>query len=166
MNRARDRLVPLDWRRPRKWTSAESHTEETAQPDEFSVGVVLWSGLLGGAETWSLALAQTLMRHGIKTSLILIGEPGPIFSAAIRSGIPTEGLGLRRGSDVLRRPSALATAVERHHVTAAVVPSSGYLSAVLRLGGYDGVILAVEHGCLLQLGSLSWPNARGVGPIG
>jgi glycosyltransferase involved in cell wall biosynthesis len=122
----------------------------------MSIAVVSWSGNYGGAETWSLSLAASLKQRGMQTGIVIIGGPGPICERAERAGIPQQTLGLPRGSAVMFHTRTFSDAVTRAGRTAAIVPSAGYLSAALRAGGYGGRIIAVEHGCVLQLGYSTW----------
>ena len=123
---------------------------------DSSVAIVLWSGLYGGAETWSVALAEALVRDGRRCGLVVVGPLGPVLDHAKKVSITTLSLGLKRGSEVLSRPRLLADTVASLSREAAILPSSGYLSAALRLGGFTGKIIAVEHGCLLQTARLPW----------
>lgn len=120
------------------------------------VAIILWSGLYGGAETWSLGLAKALVGRGVGCGLVVVGTDGPILEQAKEFSLTSVRLGLARGSHVLSRPRQLAEAVSSVSSQVAIVPSSGYLSAVLRLGGFKGKIIAVEHGCLLQTPGLPW----------
>jgi glycosyltransferase involved in cell wall biosynthesis len=122
-----------------------------------AIAVLLWSGLYGGAETWSLALTRAFRKEGLSAGLLFVGRPGPIVEAARGEDIPCECLGCSRGAEVLLRPRELARAATRIGRDAVIAPSAGYLSAALRLGGYSGRIVAVEHGSLLQHRRLPWP---------
>jgi hypothetical protein len=124
--------------------------------EAVKVAIILWSGLVGGAETWSLALAKAFTRRGVGCGLVVVGNEGPILAQARGSSIPTVRLGLPRGSQILSRPRQFAEAVASVSREVAILPSSGYLSAILRLGGFKGKIVAVEHGCLLQNPNLRW----------
>lgn len=125
-------------------------------PDRDGLSILLWSGRYGGAETWSLALAVALHQAKVPVGLVILGEGGPIGEQAVERGLRVEALGLRRGSEVLLKTRALAHSASRVGGHVAITPSAGYLSAALRLGGYRGKIIAVEHGALLQRGSLPW----------
>lgn len=115
------------------------------------VAVVIWSGNLGGAETWSQALADALARRSVSAGLVAISKGGPLAHDQDRAGVRRRNLGWNRGSSVLWHARALANAVSEAGSDVAVVPSAGFLCAALRLGGYGGHIVAVEHGSLLQL---------------
>lgn len=115
------------------------------------IAIVLWSGEYGGAETWSLALAKGLSRRGCRVGVVLVSDPGPLCERLADSEIPYECLGHRRGRAVLTDMARFSSTVSQMGGDAAILPSGGYLSAALRLGGYHGAILAVEHGTILQL---------------
>jgi glycosyltransferase involved in cell wall biosynthesis len=132
--------------------------------DRDGLSILLWSGRYGGAETWSLALALALHRAKARVGLVIVGEGGPIREQAMEQGLRVETLEMRRGSAVLLKPRELARTASRVGGQVAITPSGGYLSAALRLGGYRGKIIAVEHGALLQRGSL-WRPQRWVRAI-
>ncbi|MGE5178758.1 MAG: glycosyltransferase family 4 protein [Bacteroidota bacterium] len=115
------------------------------------VAIVLWSGEYGGAETWSLALAKALVRHGWAVGIVVVGDTEPLCDRLRGTASSCRSLGLTRGRGVLLHGRRFASLVTTSGADAAVLPSAGYLSAALRLGGYRGTILAVEHGTLLQL---------------
>jgi glycosyltransferase involved in cell wall biosynthesis len=115
------------------------------------IAIVLWSGEYGGAETWSLALANSLLHQGCCVGVVLVSGPGPLCEKLLHVKIPYRCLGLNRGSAVLGYFRGFSSLVREMGADAAILPSGGYMSAALRLGGYAGTIVAVEHGSLLQL---------------
>lgn len=115
------------------------------------IAVVLWSGEYGGAETWSVILAKSLANQGAVVGVVLVGGPGPLCARLADKNIQYRCLGLRRGRAILSHFVRFASTVRELGSDAAILPSGGYMSAALRLGGYRGGIVAVEHGTLLQL---------------
>ncbi|HYJ33451.1 MAG TPA: glycosyltransferase family 4 protein [Candidatus Binatia bacterium] len=113
------------------------------------VAIVLWSGAYGGAETWSLALAEALSKRAT-AGVVVVGNPEPLCDRLRGKEIRLEALRLRRGRDVLAHAASFASHVRGIGADASILPSGGYLAAALRLGGYRGRVLAVEHGDLLQ----------------
>jgi glycosyltransferase involved in cell wall biosynthesis len=107
------------------------------------------------------ALVRELRRRGHEASLLFITEPHPLARELEEEGIPYRTLGHERGNRVLLHPRALARAASLLGPDGIVSPSPGYLPAALRLGGYRGRLVAVNHGRLLQLPGLS-PAARAV----
>jgi glycosyltransferase involved in cell wall biosynthesis len=125
------------------------------QPGQvFDISIVLWTGQYGGAEVWSLTLAKELSRQGNSVGIVFVGDAGPLGEGALDRGIERTSLGLSRGYHVALRARSFARAVSRLGADAAILPSAGYLSAALRLGGYRGRIVAVEHGAMLRLAGL------------
>jgi glycosyltransferase involved in cell wall biosynthesis len=122
---------------------------------DLTIALVLWSGNYGGAETWSLSVARALRRRGVEVGVIVLCQAGPLCSEGRMGDLKCERLLLERGSQVLLRGKSLSKAISAIKPHAIIAPSSGYLSAVLRLSGYRGRIVAIEHGDLLQLHSAS-----------
>ncbi|HET9941366.1 MAG TPA: glycosyltransferase family 4 protein [Candidatus Eisenbacteria bacterium] len=118
------------------------------------VCLVLWSGGIGGAETWMLALARSLRRRGVDAGVLFIGSPEPLASQL--DTVPWSTLGLERGAQVILKPRTFASLVDRIGPDAALLPATGYLARMLRIGGYRGRIAAIEHGSALQLGHQIW----------
>ena len=116
--------------------------------------LVLWSGRIGGAETWTLGLARSLRGRGVDTGVLFIGSPEPLVSQL--GDVPWSTLGLERGSQVILNARKYASLVHRIGPDAAVLPAMGYLARMLRVGGYRGRVLAIEHGSALQLERQTW----------
>jgi glycosyltransferase involved in cell wall biosynthesis len=117
------------------------------------VALVLWSGKIGGAETVSVELARAMARAGAAPSMVFVLRGDPLANRLAALEIPCSELGLDRGRSVLLARRRLADAVSRRGADAAILVGSGYLAAALRVGGYGGPIVGVEHGSLLQLGA-------------
>jgi glycosyltransferase involved in cell wall biosynthesis len=116
---------------------------------------VLWNGGYGGAEVVTGGLVSAMRRLGVDARVVFVSPPVQPLSAQLEAaGVPHASLGLRRGRSVLRHPFHLAGLVKEADPECALLVSSGYLAGALRLGGYRRLIVAVEHGTLLQLGRL------------
>ena len=115
---------------------------------------VLWTGNIGGAEHHTVELARTLKKRGCPVAIVFVSDARPLVKGLHEAGVPHASLGLPRGRSVLRHPRRLARVVSALGPDAAVLISSGYLAAALRLGGYRAPIVAVEHGTILQVDRL------------
>jgi glycosyltransferase involved in cell wall biosynthesis len=130
------------------------------------LALVLWSGHIGGAETFSVALASALRKEGADARLVFVTNPSRLTMRARTAGIPFETLGLKRGRDVILHPRRLARATRQAGADGAILVSGDYLAAALRLGGYSARIVAVEHGSVLKIRGmrrhqrLLWAGAR------
>lgn len=113
------------------------------------LALVLWSARIGGAETLMRALAERFVELGVRPEVVIIGGDGPLVERLREAGISYRLLGLRRGRDVLRHPRRVANAVGASGPDGALLIEIGYLGACLRVGGYKGVMVAVEHGSIL-----------------
>ena len=111
---------------------------------------VLWSGELGGAETYVASLARVLRASSIDARVVVVGEAEPLAKRLRQAGVPFTALRFGRGRAAVRHPKRFAAAVGRAGSDGAVLPGGGFLAPVLRVGGYRGRIVAVEHGALLQ----------------
>lgn len=100
------------------------------------------------------SLVRELRRRGHEASLLFVTGPHPLAHELEEDGIPYRMLGHERGSHVLLHSRALARAASELGPDGIVSPSPGYLPAALRLGGYRGPLIAVNHGRLLQLPAL------------
>ncbi len=132
------------------------HPEDRSGP--VCTAIVLWTGRVGGAETWSLALAHSLAARGVPVSLIILGERNPIFDEASVGDLPCSSLGLARGRDVLLHLGELSRVCAATRAEVMILPGAGFLAGLFRTIGYRGRIIAIEHGGLLQFGQLPWPR--------
>src|SRR5262245_4142676 len=123
-----------------------------------SVALVVWSGRLGGSETFTVELAGALQREGVDASLVFVGKRDRLGRRIDELGLSATELGLARGRHVIAHPRRLARHVAAAGNACAILPSSGYLAASLRAGGYDRPLAAIEHGGVLQFPQL--PRAR------
>jgi glycosyltransferase involved in cell wall biosynthesis len=117
------------------------------------VAAVLWSGAVGGAETFTVDLCRALRTLGADVGVVFVCGGAPLSARLDEAGIPHRSLGLRRGRDVVRNPRRLARAVRELGPDGALLQRGGYLAATLRAGGYRGRVVAVAHDALLDLGT-------------
>ena len=118
--------------------------------DGLGLAFVLWRGAIGGAETYVASLAAVMRGSGIDARVVLLEYAAPLDERLRRDGIPFSALGFARGRDALRHPRRFAAEVRRSGPDGVVLQASGFLAPALRLGGYRGRIVAVEHGSVLQ----------------
>jgi glycosyltransferase involved in cell wall biosynthesis len=114
------------------------------------LGLVQWTGEVGGAEMVTLHLAAAMRRAGVEAEVVFVLSGGPITERLERAGIPFHVLGFRRGADVVWQPRRFARAIARHARGGVVLPECGFIGGALRAGGYRAPIVAVEHGALLN----------------
>jgi glycosyltransferase involved in cell wall biosynthesis len=120
-------------------------------PDpELRLAFVLWHGGIGGAETFTAALARILRASGVDARVVILTHAEPLADRLRGAAIPFSELGLTRGRAALWHSRRLADTVSRAGRDGAVLVAGGFLAFSLRLGGYRGRIVAVEHGSILQ----------------
>jgi glycosyltransferase involved in cell wall biosynthesis len=110
------------------------------------LALVLWAGLLGGAETFSQTLEGHLREQGVETGVLFVGNPGSVGDALGAAGVSYTSLGLIRGADVVLHPRRLARATYELGADGAIVVEPGLLAGALRAGGYRGRVVVVNHG--------------------
>jgi glycosyltransferase involved in cell wall biosynthesis len=113
------------------------------------LAMVLWSGNVGGAEVFSANLADRMRRDGTEVTIVFIGETAPMDERLSAAGIPYRGLGFTRGRDVLSHPRSFASQIRDVGRDGALLIERGFMGVALRLGGYSGPLVSVEHGPLL-----------------
>lgn len=116
------------------------------------IAAVLWSGLVGGAETFTADLCRTLREIGSETGVVFVTDSEPLATRLDADGIPHTSLGLARGREVLSHPRSFAKAVQSLGRDGVLLLGSGFLAAALRAGGYRGRVVAVMHGATVELG--------------
>jgi glycosyltransferase involved in cell wall biosynthesis len=119
------------------------------------VAFVCWRGAIGGTETHSHLLARELRAIGVDASILFVEGGGPLTTRLERDRVPWQALELARGSAVLRHPLRFLETVRAVGADGLVLPDVGLLGAALRLIGYSGPVVAVDHGSLLQLAGMS-----------
>jgi glycosyltransferase involved in cell wall biosynthesis len=148
--------------RPSTELATPGQTSPTKGPSGSPVGprlaLVLWNGNLGGAEAVKAMIAREWRRLGVDASVVFVTEGTPLAARLDRDGVPHASVGFSRGRDVLVHPRRLAMAVSVVGPDGALLVDAGYLAGALRLGGYTGRIVAVEHGKLLA--ARAFPPAR------
>lgn len=110
---------------------------------------VLWDGGIGGAERLNASLAAELRRIGVEATVLFVGTSQPLSTQLDQLRVPYVALDLPRGAAVLRRPHRFARIAREAGADAAILVYVGYLGLALRVGGYTGDIVGVEHGALL-----------------
>jgi glycosyltransferase involved in cell wall biosynthesis len=111
---------------------------------------VLWNGVMGGAESLSLELARRAREIGHDASLVFIAGTDPMSARAEATGVPFTSVGVRSGSQVIRHPRRYADTIRALSPDLVISMSVGQMAWPLRLGGYRGPLVGVEHGVLLQ----------------
>lgn len=112
---------------------------------------VLWSGTIGGAETFVASLANVLRDSGVDAQIVFVTGAEPLAERLRETGVPFHELKLRRGRAVLWHARHFANVVRQAGADGAVLAAGGFLPLALRLGGYRGRVAAVEHGSVLQI---------------
>jgi glycosyltransferase involved in cell wall biosynthesis len=115
-----------------------------------NIGIVIWSGILGGAEALSGAIAQQMRASGIDARVISVTSAAPIDARLAAIGVPCVELGLPRGSAVVPRARRYARLLQETGRDGAVLMTSGYMATALRLGGYRAPLIGVEHGHVMH----------------
>jgi glycosyltransferase involved in cell wall biosynthesis len=121
------------------------------------LALVLWNGNIGGAETFTAALARAFRDADIEARVVIVTHAEPLAQRLLETGIPFEALGLRRGRAVLWHARRFARTLTAVGVDGAILVAGGYLALALRLGGYRGRIAAVEHGTVLHINRMRPP---------
>jgi glycosyltransferase involved in cell wall biosynthesis len=119
------------------------------------IAAVLWSGAVGGAETFTADLCRTMRDLGADPGILFLTRSEPLGRRLDAAGIPHASLGLARGREVIRHPRALARAVQALGPDGVLLASGGYLAAALRAGGYRGRVVVGGHDMTLELGHMT-----------
>lgn len=117
---------------------------------------MLWSGDIGGAETASLTLVRALQANDARVGAVFVGRPSGIGERLSRLGVPVHAFDAEPGSRILLSPRRYAAAVGAVGRDGAILISGGAMVLGLRLGGYRGRVVTVEHGALAQLENLTF----------
>lgn len=120
------------------------------RPPRLRIAVVLWNGDVGGAEVVSLSIAQQLRSLGAETTVVFVEQPQPLASRIPAGCVSQRALGFTRGRDVLLHPHRYAAEIATAGPDGALLLECGTMAIGLRLGGYRGPIIAVEHGAILK----------------
>ena len=127
--------------------------------DAARIFLVVWSGRIGGAETFTAELAAALRDRGLDTRVLFVTDAGSLGERLRAAGVPFTSLGLSRGRAIIGHTRRYARAAQALGPDGAVLSSPGYMAGALRGGGYPAPIVAVEHGALLEVPNLG-PVAR------
>lgn len=122
----------------------------------MKIAFVLWRGEIGGAERLSLSLAAEMRRQGLESIVIFVADEGELGPHLAKESIDFQSLNIFPCKQVIARPWKIASLLAEVDVDAAIVASVGYLDVALRLGGYRGPIIGVEHGDLLTFPDMPW----------
>lgn len=122
----------------------------SAAQARLRLALVLWSGSIGGAETFVASLAAVLRASDVDARVLIVRRAGALAERLTSAGVPFAELGLDRGRAVLLQPRRFAIATQRAGADGAILAAGGFLPFALRLGGYRGGVVAVEHGSVLQ----------------
>ena len=128
----------------------------TSHVHKRRLALVLWNGAVGGAESFTVALAQRLRELGADVVVVFITGPHPLAERMHSVGQPFRSLGFTRGRDVVWHPRRYARDLARLAPDGALLGACGFMGAALRCGGYRAPIVAVEHGALLSLRTVPW----------
>jgi glycosyltransferase involved in cell wall biosynthesis len=120
----------------------------------LKIAVVLWNGDLGGAEAVSTEVIRQWANDGIDGSVVFVQDSFPLAARLAELGIRFSTLDFQRGGGVVRHLRRFAKVVAGLGRDGALVLDCGYLAALLRLGGYRGPIVGVEHGGALTFRDL------------
>lgn len=116
------------------------------------LALVLWRGVLGGAERFTAGLAAQLRTIGVDPTVVFVGHHRPLSLVLERGGIEYHSLDLPRGSSILWHRKKLADVLSTVGRDGAILDSIGYVGVTLRAGGYSARIVSVEHGALVERG--------------
>jgi glycosyltransferase involved in cell wall biosynthesis len=122
------------------------------------LAVVLWNGALGGAESFSVTLAECLCSLGANVQVVFVAEPHPLSERLCSAGVRYRSLGFTRGRAAAWHPRRFASEIAGVGSDGALLVERGFMGAALRAGGYRGPIVAIEHGSLLAMPSIWLPR--------
>jgi glycosyltransferase involved in cell wall biosynthesis len=118
----------------------------TPDRQTLRVAFVLWDGGIGGAERSTNAIAVALRAAGVDARVVFVGDPFPACRELEAKGVPFVSFEAVRGRQIMRTPRAFAETVTAAGADVAVLQTARFLPAVIRLGGYRGKLVSVEHG--------------------
>lgn len=114
------------------------------------IGLVLWTGATGGAEIFNVELAKSFSREGRRVTVFFVGSPEPLMERLDNEGVAWYALGLPRGRGILLAGRRLAREINVRGCDAVITVAGGYLALALRTWGFRGVLVAQDHGSLLN----------------
>jgi glycosyltransferase involved in cell wall biosynthesis len=95
-------------------------------------------------------MAEQFRALGVDATLVVITSARPLSDRLDERGPAIIELGLPRGGELMRVARRYATVLRRAAPDGALLMTSGYMATMLRLGGYRGPLVSVEHGHVLQ----------------
>ena len=116
------------------------------------IALMLWSGELGGAETFTAELAAAFRRADVDARILFLKGAGPLAARLDDWGVPYVALGYRFSKSAPFRMRRFAAALAAAGPDGAVLCTTGWPASVLRLGGYKAPLVGVEHGQLAGFG--------------
>lgn len=111
---------------------------------------VVWHGQLGGAQSLSLELCRAAIDRGHDAHMVFIKYSEPLIERARDFGVPALELHLKRGVQTIVRPDQYATRIKRLRPDLVVTMSVNRMAWAVRLGGYRGPLVAVDHGEVIR----------------
>lgn len=115
------------------------------------IALVLWNGDIGGAEVFSVSLAEQMRRLGAEVTIVFIEQPAPLITRLSDDDGRFVSLGLPRGRQIVRKPRRYARAIAPISPDGVLLMECGFMGAALRAGGYTAPIVAMEHGAMLSV---------------
>jgi glycosyltransferase involved in cell wall biosynthesis len=129
----------------------DARSETSRVGPSCKLALVLWNGYTGGAETLTASLAERMRLFGADITIVFVEQPGPLAKRLADKGVPHRSLNFGRGRDVLLHPWKYAAMIRRNGPDGALLTERGFMGTALRLGGYRGPVVAIEHGALVGL---------------
>src|SRR4051794_5650752 len=96
--------------------------------------IVLWSGEIGGAETFATELARALRHQGLDARVVFVTSAGPLEARLKTWGVPFVSFGAPRGRTVAFKARQFSRVLDDQGADVAVLCSAGWLGAAVRLG--------------------------------
>lgn len=109
----------------------------------------LWTAERGGAEVFTIALLKRLVRRGYSADVVFVNSGGPLSADLSDSGIAQSCLDLQHESSLWLHSALVMSKMKWRDPDCILLSAPGMMAAALRIGGYRGRIVAVEHGMLL-----------------
>lgn len=115
------------------------------------IDIIVWSGAVGGAEMFGAELAGALHALGHSARFVALAGSGPACERARHLDVPVVDVGLTSGSEVVRQGHRVVRLLNENSTRLAILQSGGYLAGALRAYGFRGLVIAQDHGSLLNL---------------
>src|SRR2546421_695667 len=108
---ARDRARPVMATSARTAANLRVADRIPARGEGRRLALVLWHGAVGGAESFTVALAQRMRSLGTGAEVIFIANPDRLAERLRAAGVPYRTLGFSRGRDAACHPRRFANDV-------------------------------------------------------